>query len=149
MGAENLRGMKQEEAKVEYCNEGNMDDIWDIMVKDVESLRQLLTPTIHTFLEPNLVVQPYVPLIPFPNEVKVVRQEEPDNDISSIPTQLLEEFGDKILDITVVDEEDDFNSTKDIEELERLISIDHESSLTKIKAFWCIVTTNVEFEPLI
>ncbi|GJV75744.1 hypothetical protein Tco_1507328 [Tanacetum coccineum] len=115
MGAENLRGMKQEEAKVEDCDEGNMDDIWDIMVEDVESLRQ----------------------------------EEPDNDIGSIPTQLLEEFEDKILDITVVDEEDDFNSTRDIEELERLISIDYELSFTEIKAFWCIVTTNVEFEPLI
>ncbi|GJS83848.1 RNA-directed DNA polymerase, eukaryota [Tanacetum coccineum] len=98
MGAENLRGMKQEEAKVEYCNEGNMDDIWDIMV---------------------------------------VRQEEPDNDISSIPTQNYSET--RSLDITVVARGDDFNSTKDIEELERLISIDHESSLTKIKAFWCIL----------
>ncbi|GKA40294.1 hypothetical protein Tco_0732887 [Tanacetum coccineum] len=30
MGAENLSGMKQEEAKVEDCDEGNMDDVWDI-----------------------------------------------------------------------------------------------------------------------
>ncbi|GJV54126.1 hypothetical protein Tco_1449867, partial [Tanacetum coccineum] len=56
--------------------------------EDVERLRRLLTPTVHTFPEPNLVVQPYMPLIPFPNEVKVVRQEEPDNDIDSIPTQV-------------------------------------------------------------
>ncbi|GKC88785.1 hypothetical protein Tco_1149434, partial [Tanacetum coccineum] len=110
-GAENLSGMKQEEAKVEDCDEGNMDDVWDIT------------------------------------------QEEPDNDIDSILTQvpdgLLEEFRDEILDITLVDEEADFNPTKDIEELERLIGIDHESSFTKIKAFSCIITTNVEFEPFI
>ncbi|GKC47268.1 hypothetical protein Tco_1064990 [Tanacetum coccineum] len=58
MGAENLKGMKQEEAKVEDYDEGNMDDIWDITVKDVERLKQLLTPTIHTLPEPNPVVQP-------------------------------------------------------------------------------------------
>ncbi|GJT01225.1 hypothetical protein Tco_0822394 [Tanacetum coccineum] len=54
MGAKNLRGMKQEEAEVEDCDEGNMDNIWGITVKDVE------------------------------DEVKVVREEEPDNNIDSI-----------------------------------------------------------------
>ncbi|GKD53618.1 hypothetical protein Tco_1287005 [Tanacetum coccineum] len=84
MGAKNLRGMKQEEAEVEDCDEGNMDNIWGITVKDVERIRQLLTPTVHTLPEPDPVVQPYVPLIPFPDEVKVVREEEPDNNIDSI-----------------------------------------------------------------
>ncbi|GJV95946.1 hypothetical protein Tco_1547523 [Tanacetum coccineum] len=36
MGTENLRGMKLEEAKMKDCDEGNMDDIWDIIVDDVE-----------------------------------------------------------------------------------------------------------------
>nr|GEU76358.1 hypothetical protein [Tanacetum cinerariifolium] len=154
--------------------------------KDVERLRQLLTPTVHALPEPNLVVQPYVLLIPYPDEVKVVRQEELDNDIDSIPTQepdvnddliqplipqtvhtmppydayvvtdtkpileeLLEEFEDEILYITLVDEEADFNPIRDIKELKLLIDIDHESSFTKIKAFLCIITTNVEFEPFI
>ncbi|GJU86607.1 hypothetical protein Tco_1294153 [Tanacetum coccineum] len=87
-----------------------------------------------------------MPLIPFLDEVKVVRQEEADDDIDNIPTQdpdvnddliqplipqptppdnvyvvtdidsiwneLLEEFRDEILDITVVDEEADFNPTR-------------------------------------
>ncbi|GJX71932.1 RNA-directed DNA polymerase, eukaryota, reverse transcriptase zinc-binding domain protein [Tanacetum coccineum] len=96
MGAENLRGMKQEEAKVEDCDEGNMDDIWDISVKDVGRLKQLLTPTIHTLPEPNPVVQPYVPLIPFPDEVKVVREEKPYNDIDSIYIQVPDVMDDVI-----------------------------------------------------
>ncbi|GKG33076.1 hypothetical protein Tco_0430586, partial [Tanacetum coccineum] len=64
MGFENLK--KQLEAKVDDCDEGNMDDTWDVTVEDVERLRQLLTPTVHILLEPDHVVQPYVPLIPFP-----------------------------------------------------------------------------------
>ncbi|GJV40644.1 hypothetical protein Tco_1419084 [Tanacetum coccineum] len=43
----------------------------------------------------------------------------------SILDELLEEFRDEILDITMVDEEADFNPTKDIEELECLIT-EHE-----------------------
>nr|GEU57434.1 hypothetical protein [Tanacetum cinerariifolium] len=47
--------------------------------------------------------------------------------------ELFEEFGDEILNSIMVDEEADLNHTRDIEELERLISIDHESSFTEIK----------------
>ncbi|GKA79854.1 hypothetical protein Tco_0786450 [Tanacetum coccineum] len=129
------------------------------MVKDVERLRQLLTPTVHTLHEPDLVLEPYVPLFPFPDDLKVVREEEPDNDIESISIQvldviddmiqplipqiihttppdkdyvapttnpifdeLLEEFRDGILNIIMADEEANFNPTRDIEELERLIT---------------------------
>ncbi|GKD50040.1 hypothetical protein Tco_1279016 [Tanacetum coccineum] len=136
MGAKNLRGMKQEEAEVEDCDEGNMDNIWGITVKDVERIRQLLTPTIHTLPEPDPVVQPYVPLIPFPDEVKVVREEEPDNNIDSIyihVPDVTDDLRDEILYIIVVDEEAEFNPTMDIEELERLIAIDHESFFYKDK----------------
>ncbi|GJU49702.1 hypothetical protein Tco_1219257 [Tanacetum coccineum] len=38
-GAESLKGMKQEEAKVEECDEGNINDIWDITIEDVKRLR--------------------------------------------------------------------------------------------------------------
>ncbi|GJZ23485.1 hypothetical protein Tco_0560944 [Tanacetum coccineum] len=82
MGVKNLR--KQEEAKVDDCDEGNMDDIWDITVEDVERIRKLLTPSVHTFPEPKPVVQPCVPLLPSLDEVKVVRDEEPNNDVNSI-----------------------------------------------------------------
>ncbi|GJY35232.1 reverse transcriptase domain-containing protein [Tanacetum coccineum] len=57
-------------------DEGDMDVGWDITSKDVERLRQFLTPTIHTL--PNLepVVQPYIPLGPVHDKDKIVREEE-------------------------------------------------------------------------
>ncbi|GKC81566.1 hypothetical protein Tco_1137283 [Tanacetum coccineum] len=50
----------------------------NITVEDVESLRQILTPTIHTL--PNLepVVQLYMPLSPFHDKASVTRGEEHD-----------------------------------------------------------------------
>ncbi|GKE06239.1 hypothetical protein Tco_1398257, partial [Tanacetum coccineum] len=152
---------KQEGAKVDECDEGDMYDIWDITVKDVERLKQLLTPSVYTMPEPDLVVQPSVPLLSSPNKVKVVRDEEPNNDSQNISIQvpdvmddvmqpliphitppdkdylasvtksildeLLEKFGDDILNIDVVDEEADCNPTKDIEALERLHAKDPQS----------------------
>ncbi|GJU04968.1 hypothetical protein Tco_1121398 [Tanacetum coccineum] len=63
--------------------------------------------------------------------------------------ELLEEFRDDLLDITVVDEEEDYNPTRDIEDLERLIAKDHQSSFTEIKVPLCIVKKSEEFEPFI
>ncbi|GKA13267.1 hypothetical protein Tco_0692913 [Tanacetum coccineum] len=62
-------------------DEGDMDDGWDITTKDIERLRQILIPTIHTL--PNLepVVQPYMPQGPVRDEVKVVREKELEYDI--------------------------------------------------------------------
>ncbi|GKA84039.1 hypothetical protein Tco_0805634 [Tanacetum coccineum] len=62
-------------------DEGDMDVGWDITSKDVERLRQFLTPTIHTL--PNLepVVQPYIPLGPVHDKDKIVREKEQDYDI--------------------------------------------------------------------
>ncbi|GJS93205.1 hypothetical protein Tco_0800173, partial [Tanacetum coccineum] len=62
-------------------DEGDMDDGWDIMVEDVERLRKILTPTIHTL--PNLkpVVQSYMPLDPVCDEAKVKKEEEHDYNI--------------------------------------------------------------------
>ncbi|GJT74928.1 hypothetical protein Tco_1041653 [Tanacetum coccineum] len=62
IGVKNLR--KQEEAKVEKCDEGDIYDIWDITIGDVERLRQLLTPSVHTLHELDLVVQPCVIVLP-------------------------------------------------------------------------------------
>ncbi|GKA69415.1 hypothetical protein Tco_0775479 [Tanacetum coccineum] len=61
--------------------EKDMDVGWDITSKDVERLRQFLTPTIHTL--PNLepVVQPYIPLGPVHDKDKIVREKEQDYDI--------------------------------------------------------------------
>ncbi|GKB09312.1 hypothetical protein Tco_0837624 [Tanacetum coccineum] len=60
---------------------GDMDVRRDITVKDVEMLRQFLTPTIHTL--PNLkpIVQPYMPLEPVNDKEKIKREEEQDYDI--------------------------------------------------------------------
>ncbi|GJR79743.1 hypothetical protein Tco_0150528, partial [Tanacetum coccineum] len=164
-----LRGLsrKQEEAKVEECDEGDIYDICDITVEDVERLRLILTPNVHSLPEPDLVVQPCVPFLPSPNELKVERDEELNNDVSihvpdvmddviqtltpqaihttphnkdyvapttkSILDELLEEFRDEILNMTMVDEEADFNPAKDIEELERLLAKDPQSYVMEIQ----------------
>ncbi|GJZ59043.1 hypothetical protein Tco_0614859 [Tanacetum coccineum] len=62
-------------------DEGDMDVGWDITSKDVEKLRQSLTPTTHTL--PNLepVGKPYIPLGPVHDRDKIVRKEEHDYDI--------------------------------------------------------------------
>nr|GFC78509.1 hypothetical protein [Tanacetum cinerariifolium] len=69
----NLEEIHNEKAQED---EGNMDVNWDITSKDVEILRQFLTPTIHTL--PNLkpVVQPYIPLGPVHDKDKIIREEK-------------------------------------------------------------------------
>ncbi|GKD43198.1 hypothetical protein Tco_1267843 [Tanacetum coccineum] len=62
-------------------DEGDMDVGWDITSKDVERLRQFLTPTIHTLPNLESVVQPYIPLGPIHDKDKIVREEEQDYDI--------------------------------------------------------------------
>ncbi|GJU55753.1 hypothetical chloroplast RF21, chloroplastic [Tanacetum coccineum] len=62
-------------------DEGDMDVGWDIVVKDVERLRQFLTPTIHTLPNVKPVMQPYMPLGPVHDKEKVVREEEQDYNI--------------------------------------------------------------------
>nr|GFA34720.1 hypothetical protein [Tanacetum cinerariifolium] len=53
----------------------------------------------------------------------------------SILDELLEELGDKIVNVTMVDEEVDSNPTRDIEELERLLTKDPQSYFTEIQMF--------------
>ncbi|GKA62673.1 hypothetical protein Tco_0762192 [Tanacetum coccineum] len=62
-------------------DERDMEYGWDIMVKDVERLKQILTPTVHTL--PNLepVMQPYMPINSACDEAKFVREEEHDYNI--------------------------------------------------------------------
>ncbi|GJX01624.1 hypothetical protein Tco_0185537 [Tanacetum coccineum] len=65
----------------EQMDERDMDVGWDITSKDVERLKQLLTPTIHTL--PNLepVVQLYILLGPVHDKDKIVKEKEQDYDI--------------------------------------------------------------------
>ncbi|GJW98662.1 hypothetical protein Tco_0180470 [Tanacetum coccineum] len=62
-------------------DEGDMDIRWDITSKDIERLRQFLTPTIHTL--PNLkpVVPPCIPLGLVQDKDKIIREKEQDYDI--------------------------------------------------------------------
>ncbi|GJW39054.1 hypothetical protein Tco_0064899 [Tanacetum coccineum] len=62
-------------------DERDMNDGCDITVEDIERLRKILTPSIHTL--PNLepIVQPYVLLGLVCNKAKVKREEEHDYDI--------------------------------------------------------------------
>lgn len=50
--------------------------IRDIELEDLDRLERLLTPTVQVLPKPKPVVQSYVPPIPFPNRLKVVRKEE-------------------------------------------------------------------------
>nr|GEU90155.1 DNAse I-like superfamily protein [Tanacetum cinerariifolium] len=78
----------------EECDEGNSKEIWGITIEDAKRLKQTLTPPDHT----------YDALV-----------------TDSILDELLAEFRDEILDITMVDKEADCNPSKDIKELERLL----------------------------
>ncbi|GJU15832.1 hypothetical protein Tco_1143798 [Tanacetum coccineum] len=62
--------------------------------------------------------------------------------------ELLEEFGDEILNVTIVDEETDFNPTKDLEELERLLAMRPQSNFTEIQiGTLYLLEGNMEMEP--
>nr|GFA75376.1 hypothetical protein [Tanacetum cinerariifolium] len=54
--------------------------------EEVERLRLILTPSVHTLPDPDAVVQPCVTLLPSSNEVKIVRDEEPNNDSIQVST---------------------------------------------------------------
>nr|GEV22827.1 actin-binding, cofilin/tropomyosin type [Tanacetum cinerariifolium] len=96
----------------------------------------LLTVTRVQFLTlnvPDEIDKVIQPLIPQP-----IHTIPPNDDYVAPATKLildklLDEFGDKILNVTMVNEEADFNLTKDIEELERLLAKDPQSHFTKIQ----------------
>ncbi|GKB78705.1 hypothetical protein Tco_0945600, partial [Tanacetum coccineum] len=115
--------LEKEEAQVEDDDDGNIYDIWDITIEDVERIRKFLTPNV-----PDEMDEVMQPLIPQP-----IHTAPPNDDyvapatksiLDEILDELLEEFGDEILNVTMVDEEADFNPNKDIEELERLLAKD-------------------------
>ncbi|GJX59590.1 hypothetical protein Tco_0290980 [Tanacetum coccineum] len=100
MGAENLKGMKQEEAKVEKQEEPDNDiDSIPIQVLDVmdDVIQPSIPQTIHTTPSDDSYDSPAT---------------------DPILDELLEEFGDELLNITVDNEEKICNPTRDIEELE-------------------------------
>ncbi|GJR20228.1 galactan beta-1,4-galactosyltransferase GALS3-like protein [Tanacetum coccineum] len=73
------------------------------------------------------------PVIPEP-----IHTTPPDDDYVAPATQsildkLLEKFGDEILNVAMIEEEADFNPTKDLEELERLLAMRPQSNFTEIQ----------------
>ncbi|GJT03161.1 hypothetical protein Tco_0824330 [Tanacetum coccineum] len=151
LGAENQRRMGQEKIQNGYENDtsrdinhesGNLLNLPifpatnefssickqdDITVEDVELVRQFLMPNVPD--EMDEVIQPLIP--------QPIHTTPPNDDYFASATklildELLEEFGDEILNVTMVDEEADFNPTKDKEELERLLAKDPQSHFTDI-----------------
>ncbi|GJT70863.1 hypothetical protein Tco_1030149 [Tanacetum coccineum] len=142
-------------------DEGDMDVGWDITFKDVERLRQFLTPTINTL--PNLkpVVQPYMLLGPVHDKEKIVREEEqdydtllhdgviqpltpqtvhitpPDDDYvapTTSPTldKQLNKLGKECSDITRVTEKANSNPIEDVQELSDIKIYDCETFIWKL-----------------
>ncbi|GJS66143.1 putative reverse transcriptase domain-containing protein [Tanacetum coccineum] len=111
-------------------DEGDINDSYDITVKDVERLRKILTPPIHAL--PNLkpIVQPYMPLELVYNKAKVVKEEEHDYDIP-LREHHLNEFGEEFADNTRVFEKIDSNPVNDLKEL--LKTYDFENFIRKLK----------------
>ncbi|GJU29693.1 hypothetical protein Tco_1173282 [Tanacetum coccineum] len=121
IGADNLKRMGQdivqdsickqdvglEEDQEEDGDDRDTFDMWDIMIKDVERIRQFITPNVPEVIKD--VIQPLIP--------KTLHTTPPNEDYvapatKSILDELLEEFGDEILNITMVDEGADFKPNK-------------------------------------
>nr|GEX66768.1 RNA-directed DNA polymerase, eukaryota [Tanacetum cinerariifolium] len=110
-----------EEDQEEDGDDRDTLDMWNITVEDVERIRKFLTPNVPDIIED--VIQPLIPTTLHttpPNEDYVAPATKP------ILDELLK---DKILNVAMVDEETD--STRDLEELERLFVED--SYFTKIQ----------------
>ncbi|GJT33196.1 hypothetical protein Tco_0923615 [Tanacetum coccineum] len=124
--------------RVEQEDDGNdrdTFDIWDITVEYVERIRQFFTPNVDVIEN---VIQPLIPktLHTTPsNEDYVARATK------SILDDLLEEFGDEILNVTMVDEGAKCNPAKDLEELERLLAKEPQSNFTEIQVHSVIINS--------
>ncbi|GJW73869.1 hypothetical protein Tco_0133239 [Tanacetum coccineum] len=118
---------EKEKVQMEDDDDGNIYDIWDITVEDVKRIRQFLTPNIPD--EMDEVIQL---LIPQPIHTTPLNDDYVAPVTKSILDELFEEFSDEILNVTMVDEETNFNHIKDIEEPETLLAKDPQSHFTKI-----------------
>ncbi|GJT80089.1 hypothetical protein Tco_1054431 [Tanacetum coccineum] len=107
---------EKEEAQVED-DDGDTYDIWDITVKDVERIKQFF----NILDETDELIQP---LIPQPIHITPPIDDYVAPTTKSILNELLE---DKILNVTMVDKEANFNPTKDIRNLKdfSLMNLSH------------------------
>ncbi|GKD36187.1 hypothetical protein Tco_1251696 [Tanacetum coccineum] len=103
------------EDRDEDDDDGDTFDMWDITVEDVEWIRKF-------FNVPDEIDEIVQPLIPEPIHTTAPNDDYVAPATKSISDELLEEFRNESLNVTMVDEEADFNPTKDLEELERLLA---------------------------
>ncbi|GKD80740.1 hypothetical protein Tco_1347579, partial [Tanacetum coccineum] len=115
-----------EEDQEDDSDDGDTFDIWDITVDDVERIRKF-------FNVPHDIDEIVQPLIPEPIYTTPPNHDYVAPATKSILDKLLEEFRDEILNVTMDDEEADFNPTKDLEELERLLAEEPQSNFTEIQ----------------
>ncbi|GJW16556.1 hypothetical protein Tco_0023992 [Tanacetum coccineum] len=115
-----------EEDQEEDGDDGDTFDMWDIRVEDVERIRKF-------FNVPDEIDEVVQPLIPEPIHTTPPNDDHVAPAPKSILDELLEEFRDEILNVTMVDDEADFNPTKDLEELERLLAKEPQSNFTEIQ----------------
>ncbi|GJV00048.1 hypothetical protein Tco_1329318 [Tanacetum coccineum] len=136
-----MAGIRTESWKwslVEDGDDGDTYDIWDITVEDVERIKQFLKPNVLD--EMDEVIQPLIP--------QPIHTIPPNDDYVAPATklildELLKEFRDEILNVTMVDKDANFNPTRDIKELERLLAISSSNKEIKIKTrstCTCVVT---------
>ncbi|GKD34315.1 hypothetical protein Tco_1249824 [Tanacetum coccineum] len=117
-----------EEDQEEDGDDGDTFDMWDITVEDVERIRKF-------FNIPDEIEEIVQPLIPEPIHTTPPNDDYVAPATKSILDELLEEFRDEILNVTMVDEEADFNHTKDLEELERLLAKEPQPSFIEIQGY--------------
>ncbi|GKD04908.1 hypothetical protein Tco_1179882 [Tanacetum coccineum] len=131
IGAKNLRGIGQKKVQngcvmVTHPRIRTMKT--DITIEDVKLLRQFLMPNV-----PDEIDEVIQPLIPQPIHTTPPNDDYVAPATKSILDKLLEESRDEILNVTMVEEEADFNPTRDIEELERLLTKDPQSYFIEIQ----------------
>ncbi|GJY01024.1 hypothetical protein Tco_0359176 [Tanacetum coccineum] len=115
-----------EEDQEEDGDDGDTFDMWDITVEDVEWIRNFFNvPDEIDEIVQSLILEPIYTTPPNDDYVAPATK--------SILGELLEEFGDEILNVTMVDDEADFNTTKDLEELERLLAKEPQSNFMEIQ----------------
>ncbi|GJV29105.1 hypothetical protein Tco_1385553 [Tanacetum coccineum] len=118
-----------EEDQEEDSDDGDTFDMWDITVEDVERIRKFFNVPDDT----DEVVQPLIP--------EPIHTTPPNDDYVAPATKLildklLEELKDKILNVTMVDDEADFNPIKDLEELERLLAKEPQLNFMEIQGYY-------------
>ncbi|GKD92210.1 hypothetical protein Tco_1372047 [Tanacetum coccineum] len=96
-----------EEDQEEDGDDRHTFDMWDITVEDVERIRKF-------FNIPDEIDEIVQPLIPEPIHTTPPNDDYVAPATKSILDKLLEEFRDEILNVTMVDDEADFNPTKDL-----------------------------------